>query len=107
VKPPRSVVPPVCHEPHAEIVIGGHRGAVGLRNIERIADMIAVPVGQHDMRHALDRCGSVGDEGRIAGEKRIDQDRMAGKIQSKRGVTVPGDLHDGTLRLPEAGCVRP
>jgi hypothetical protein len=30
--------------------------------------MIAVSVGQQDMRHALDRCGLVGNESGIAGE---------------------------------------
>ena len=57
--------------------------------------MVAVAVGQHDMCHALDRGRLVGDESGIAGEERIDQNRLAGEIETKSGMAIPGDLHDG------------
>ena len=59
VKPPRSVVPPVFmglnfsspldDQPHAEIVVRGHRRAGALGDVERVADMVAVAVGEHDV----------------------------------------------------------
>src|SRR5262249_43088366 len=41
----------------------------------------------------------VGNESGIAGEEWIDQDCVAGKVEAKGGVTIPSDLHGGTLRL--------
>jgi len=61
--------------------------------------MIAVAVGEHDMFDAFAGSCFVGDESGIAGEERIDQDRVAGKVEAKGGVTIPGDLHGGTLSL--------
>ena len=57
-----------------------------LGDVERVADMVAMAVGEHDMGDALDRRGLVGDEGRIAGEEGIDQHRVAGKIETKGGM---------------------
>jgi hypothetical protein len=41
----------------------------------------------------------VGDESRIAGEEWIDQDRLAGKVEAKGGMTIPGDLQWRDLEL--------
>ena len=82
-------------EPHAEIIVGDDRSPRRGRNVERIAHMVAVAVSEHDVGHAFDGCGLVRDEGRIAGEERIDQDCLAGEVESKGGVAIPGDLHAG------------
>ena len=104
VKPPRSVVPPVFiglsfSNPFdmshmTKVVVRGDCRAVGFGDIERIADVIAVAMREHDMRDPLDRGRLVGDEGGIAGEERIDQNRLASEIETKSGVAIPGDLHD-------------
>jgi hypothetical protein len=57
--------------------------------------VIAVAVRQNNMRDPLDRSSLVGDEGGVAGEERIDQNRKAGEIETKSGMAIPGDLHDG------------
>jgi hypothetical protein len=41
----------------------------------------------------------VGHESGIAGEEWVDQDRVAGKVETKSGVTVPGNLHGETVSL--------
>jgi hypothetical protein len=56
--------------------------------------MIAMAVGEHDVSNALDRRGFVRNEGGIAREKRIDQDRVSDKIEPKGGVAKPGNVHD-------------
>ena len=50
-------------------------------------------------RHALDRRRLVGDEGRIAGEERIDQHGLAAEIEPERRMAEPGDLHDVLVLL--------
>jgi hypothetical protein len=57
--------------------------------------VIAVAVREDNMRDPLDRGSLVGDEGGVAGEERIDQNRKAGEIETKSGMAIPGDLHDG------------
>src|SRR6516165_759025 len=83
------------NQPHAQIVISRHSRAVRFGNIERVADVIAVTVGQHDMVHAFNCRRLVGHAGWSASEKRIDPNCVAGKSQSKSGMAVSGDLHDG------------
>jgi hypothetical protein len=51
-------------------------------------------VREHDVLDTLDRRGFVLNEGGIAGEERIDQDGVPGKIEPKSGVAKPGDVHD-------------
>src|SRR5271157_3832033 len=98
-----EVLQALRNEPHAEIVIRRHCRAVRPGDVERVADMIPVAVGEHDMFDAFAGGRFVGDESEIAGEKWIDQDRMAGKVEAKGGVTVPGDLDGGTLSLRDSG----
>jgi hypothetical protein len=95
------------NKPHAEIVIRRHRRTIRLGDVERIADMVAMAVREHDVFDALARCRFVGDEGRITGEKWIDQDRVAGKVESESGMAKPGDLHGGTSSLRDAGRLQP
>ena len=45
----------------------------------------------------FDRRRLVGDEGRIAGEERIDQHRVAAEIEPESRMAVPGDLHGRLL----------
>ena len=106
-KPPRSVVPPVfiglrflqslCDQPHAQIVIRGDRRAGAFRNVERIADVVAMTMGEQDMVDGFDRRRLVRGESRIAGEEGIDQDSLAVEVQAEGGMSVPGDLHGGFL----------
>jgi hypothetical protein len=81
-------------KPHPEIVIRRDRGAVRFCDVERVADVIEMAVREHDVLDALDRRGFVRNEGGIAGEERIDQDGVPGKIEPKSGVAKPGDVHD-------------
>jgi hypothetical protein len=81
-------------KPHPEIVIRRDRGAVRFCDVERVADVIEMAVREHDVFNALDRRGFVGNEGGIAGEERIDQEGVPGKIEAKSGVAKPGDVHD-------------
>ena len=65
VKPPWSVVPPVfigsnfstpLRASHMhQIVIGDDLAPVALRDVERIADVVAVAVREQDVGDALDR----------------------------------------------------
>jgi len=87
------------NEPHAEIVVRRHRRAVRPGDVERIADVIGMTVGEHDMFDAFASCRLVGDESWIAGEEWIDQHGIAGKVEAKGGVTIPGDLHGWDLEL--------
>src|SRR5262249_57742083 len=66
-------------------------GAIG--DIDRVADVVAMTMREHDMRDPFDRCPLVGIERRVAGEERIDQNGCALEIEPKGGVPVPGDLH--------------
>jgi len=63
-------------------------------HLERVADMVAVPMREHDLRDALHGGSLVGHERRIAGEEGINQHRVAGKVEAKGGMAEPGDLHD-------------
>jgi hypothetical protein len=53
----------LTRKPHAEIVIGRHRHGVLLRDVERVADMIGMAVGQYDILDALDGGGLVRQAG--------------------------------------------
>ena len=46
------------------------------------------------------------DEGRIAGEERIDQHRLAAEIETEGGMAKPGDLHWITMSVLLAGANR-
>src|SRR5215813_12523526 len=94
-----EVLQALRNEPHAEIVIRRDRGAGRLGNVEGVVDMIAVAVSEHDMFDPFAGGRFVGNESGIAGEEWIDQDCVAGKVEAKGGVTIPSDLHGGTLRL--------
>src|SRR5215831_6350731 len=94
-----EVLQALRNEPHAEIVIRRDRGAGRLGNVEGVADMIAVAMSEHDMFDPFAGGRFVGNESGIAGEEWIDQDCVAGKVEAKGGVTIPSDLHGGTLRL--------
>src|SRR6266496_2564736 len=73
--------------------------AILFGDVERVADMIAVAVGEHDLADALDRRGPVRDKGRIAGEERIDENGFAAEIEPECRMAVPGDLHGVLLLL--------
>src|SRR6516162_4356575 len=94
-----EVLQALRNEPHAEVVIRRYRRAARPGDVERVTDMIAVAMGEHDMFDAFTGGRFVGDESGITGKERIDQDRVAGKVEAKSGETVPGDLHGGTLSL--------
>lgn len=81
-------------KPHPEFVIRRDRGAVRFCDVERVADVIEMAVREHDVLNALDRRGVVRNESGIAGEKRIDQDGVSGKIEPKGRVAKPGNVHD-------------
>ena len=91
-----ELLEPLAGEPHAQIVVRHHRGAGRRSDVEGIADVIAVAMGEHDVGHTFDRRRLVGDESGIAGEERIDQHGLPREIEPERGMAEPGDLHDGT-----------
>ncbi len=55
--------------------------------------MVAMPVGDENVRDALGRLLRPALEGRIAGEKRIDEHDLVGEIEPECGMSEPGDLH--------------
>ena len=63
-------------------------------------------VGEYDMTDALDGRGLVGDERGIAGEERVEQNRVPCEIKTESGVAIPGDLHDGPYVAPDFGVAR-
>src|SRR5262249_8051840 len=71
----------------------GRAGRLG--DVERVADVVAVAVREHDVGDALDRRRLVGDKGRVSGEERIDQHRVLAEVEAEGRVAVPGDLHVG------------
>src|SRR5690606_37158585 len=77
----------------ADLEAGRHLGAVSLRDLEAVADMIVVAVGEHHMRHTADRLLEVPREGRIALEERIDHHRLASDLDAECGMTEPGEPH--------------
>ena len=67
------------------------------RNVERIAHMVAMAMGEDDVGHAANRRRLIGHEGRVAGEERVDQYGLAGEVETESGMAVPGDLHGGQV----------
>src|SRR3954471_1206474 len=59
--------------------------------------MVAVAVGDQDMRRALDGLVAVAIIGRVAGEEGVNQDDFVREIETKGRMAEPRDLHGAHL----------
>jgi len=84
---------PPGDEPHAEVIISGDGRTGRFGDVERVAHVVAMAVGEHDMGNTLDGGFPIRDESRVPGEERIDQHGTAGKVETEGGMSEPGDLH--------------
>ena len=79
-----------------QVVDAGHLDIQFFRDRHRIADMVAVAMGQQDMGGAGDRLGpAVHREHRVAGQPRVDQQHGVFDLDAKAGMAKPGDVHVG------------
>ena len=90
----RKVLQALVRQPHAEIEVGNH-GRTGVsRDLQRIADMVAVAVCQEDMGDVLGGIlGVKALKARIAGEEGVDQDFGLGRVEAEGGMAEPGNFH--------------
>ena len=86
---------------HADFEIGDQHGAGVLQNIDCIADVIVMAVGEQHMCHAFSRLLPPIVPGRVPAQKGIDQDVRIARIHAKCGMPVPGQLHGIVLLV---GC---
>ena len=90
-------------QPHAEVVIGDHRGAGALGDRQRVPDMVAMAMRDQHMRGSGRRRFRIAHKGGIPCEEGIDQDNGLGKFQPEGGMSEPGDLHGRPLSLTTGG----
>ena len=67
---------------------------------QRVAGMIAMAVGDQDMRGAVDGLGApvVGKDG-VSAEPGVDQDHGLFDLQTKAGMAKPGQFHGVSFAL--------
>ena len=88
----------VC-KPGGKIGIGQNRGTRFFRELDRVADMVAMTVGQQDMGDPLGHVLPVETgKARIVGQEGVDEDRGLGRVEAEGGVAEPGEFHDVSLR---------
>ena len=103
-----DVLDALLGEIHAELEIRDDLGPRLLRDLDGIAHMIAVAMGEQDVRDALCDLRLVALETRVAGEERIDEHGCAGEIEPEGGMTEPCDFHKlSSFRQHQMGHKRP
>ncbi len=81
-------------QPCGEIGVGQHHGTGFLCQRDRIAHMVAVPVGQENVGNAGGGVlGVEPAEAGIAGKERIDQDFCLRGLDTEGRMAEPGDFH--------------
>ena len=88
---------PEARHVHGELEHRDERRAGLLADGDGVAGVILMAVGQRHMGHAFARLAHGQArifEGRVPGEKRIDQDARLAGVDADTGVTEPSDLHD-------------
>ena len=86
---------------HADLEIGDDLRAGFARDVGRVADMVVMAVGQHDMGDARRNLVEAAGEFRVAGQERVDQDMGVPQIDAEGRMAEPGDLH--WMGLEQAG----
>ncbi len=84
-------------EIHADLEIGHDLRAGFLGDLRRVADMVVMAVGEHDMGDARRDLVQAAGEVRIAGEEGIDQDVGIAQVDAEGRMAEPGDFHGGRL----------
>jgi hypothetical protein len=90
------VAHPLADKKHAEFEIGDEHCAGLPQDIRCIADMVAVAMGQKNVRHILGGLFPGLPPGRIVGEIGVDQYSGVTSLDAERGMSKPGDLHVGS-----------
>ena len=97
-----DLVDPVAGEIGGEFVHREQRGPRFLANLDAIAEVIFMTVGQRHMGRTVDDV-DFGNaclfEGGIAGQKRIDQDAACAQLNTKTRMAKPRNLHRLTSRV--------
>ena len=78
---------------HAQLVIADHHRAGRLVDRHGVADMVVVAMRQQHVGHPLRDLLPALAPGRIAGQKRIDQDPRVAGLDAKGRMAEPRDLH--------------
>jgi hypothetical protein len=89
---------PLGLEPVTDLKVGDDQGAGAPGDGDRIADVVAVSVGDQDVV-GFHRAGGDGGAG-VAGEEWVHQYPCASDIQSKGRVPVPGQFDSHVFFLP-------
>ena len=93
---------------HGKLVDRDERRGGILADGDGIAGVVLMAMGQRHMGHALrhlpHRVARI-LEGRVSGEKRIDQDARFARIDAEAGMAEPGDVH-GVSRVGVGGLPR-
>ena len=92
-------------EPRGDLVNAGDLRAMFLPNVQRITDVIAMPVGDQDVIDLADDLSHIFRTGRISREEGIDKNRFSLGDDTKGGMPEPLDFHD--FQLPAAVDPRP
>ena len=77
-----------------EVGIADHLRAGVARDRDGIADMVAMAMGEDDMRDAARRGGGVTRKFGVAGEERVNENDRVGDLDAERGVAEPGQFHE-------------
>jgi len=80
-------------EPHAEVEIGDDLGAGLVSDLERVANVVVMPVGEQNMRRAARGCAKMRGEIWVAGQEWVEQDYTLADLDAKGRMAEPGDFH--------------
>jgi hypothetical protein len=82
-------------QPEADFVVGNHQRICTASDLDRVTDMICVPMRHHDeIRLHLSGRSRVH---RISGQKRVNQDSLSGDFHGKRAMAIKCQLHSAVL----------
>jgi hypothetical protein len=85
---------PCFREPHEEVEIRDHRRAGVLRDLHRVAHMIAVAVGDEMWVAPSTALSRSPFQAGLPGEEGVDEHDLVGEVETKGRMAEPGDLHE-------------
>ncbi len=79
---------------HADLEIADDLRAGLFRYLRRVADVVVMPVRQHDVGDASGDLVDLAVEFRIAAEERVDQQGRVRQVDTKGRMAEPGNFHE-------------